>query len=348
MRCFLSKVWAKQSDIVREAGVSLATVDRVLNGRSGVNVQTAKKVWAAIDRLQGHDIKTQKIAAKPLKFDVILPDGTGSFLNLLAERIEVLGETLLRDGIKVHSHRVASFDPQKLAVKLREIGEMGTDGIAVMPLEDPFVREAVNNLCDHGIPVVTLVSSLSTQRTIGHVGPNNRAAGRTAAHLVALNLQNSQGTVGLFKGSHSLMYSDHQERELGFVSALREYAPHLSVSSHWEIQNDHEEAYKHTCELIAADKDLVAIYSVGSGLRGIGQALIDCKRQDDIVCIGHDLTDYSRELLLDGTVNALIDQDVSQEASSALQLLIMQHRGGDNSHPPLDIKTDIYLRDNLP
>uniref|UniRef100_A0A2A4YTJ0 LacI family transcriptional regulator n=1 Tax=OCS116 cluster bacterium TaxID=2030921 RepID=A0A2A4YTJ0_9PROT len=348
MRCFLSKVWAKQSDIVREAGVSLATVDRVLNGRSGVNVQTAKKVWEAIDRLQGQDIRTQKTGQKPLKFDVILPDGTGSFLNMLAERIEVLGETLKRDGITVRTHRVASFAPQKLAEKLREIGATDTDGIAVMPLEDPFVREAVNHLCDQGIPIVTLVSSLSTQRTIGHVGPNNRAAGRTAAHLVALNLQGKTGTVGLFKGSHSLIYSDHQERELGFVSALHEYAPNLKVSSHWEIQNDHEEAYKHTRELIANDKNVLAIYSVGSGLRGIGQALIDSKKQHDIVCVGHDLTDYSRELLLNGTVNAVIDQDVDQEAVNALQFLILQHRGGENSRAPVDIKTDIYLRDNLP
>lgn len=348
MRCFLSKVWAKQSDIVREAGVSLATVDRVLNGRSGVNVQTAKKVWEAIDRLQGQDLKTQKAGHKPLKLDVVLPDGNGSFLNLLAERIAVLGETLLRDGITVRVHRVASFSPQKLAENLREIGNKPTDGVAVMPLEDPFVREAVNHICDQGVPVVTLVSSLSTQRTIGHVGPNNRAAGRTAANLVALNLQGKQGTVGLFKGSHSLIYSDHQERELGFVSALREYAPNLKVSSHWEIQNDYDEAYKHTCELISADKELVAIYSVGSGLRGIGQALVDSKKQHEIICIGHDLTDYSRELLLNGTVNALIDQDVAQEAQNALQLLISQHRGGDNQRRPVDIKTDIYLRDNLP
>lgn len=348
MRCFLSKVWAKQSDIAREAGVSLATVDRVLNGRSGVNVQTAKKVWEAIDRLQGQNIKIQKVAHKPLKLDVVLPDGSGSFLNLLAERVAVIGEELLRDGITVRTHRVPSFAPQILAEKLREIGKTNTDGIAVMPLEDPFVREAVNNLCDQGVPVVTLVSSLSTQRTIGHVGLNNRAAGRTAAHLVALHLQGKAGTVGLFKGSHSLIYSDHQERELGFVTALHEYAPQLKVSNSWEIQNDHEAAYKHTCEIIKKDHDILAIYSVGSGLRGIGQALIDCNRQDDIVCVGHDLTDYSRELLLNGTINAVIDQDVNQEARNALRLLILQHRGSENSHPLGDIKTEIYLRDNLP
>lgn len=344
----MSKVWAKQSDIVREAGVSLATVDRVLNGRSGVNVQTAKKVWAAIDRLQGQDIKTQKSEHKSLKLDVILPDDSGSFLNLLAERIEVLGETLFRDGITVRTHRVASFDPQKLANKLREIGAAGTDGIAVMPLEDPFVREAVNNLCDQGIPVVTLVSSLSTQRTIGHVGPNNRAAGRTAAYLIDLMLKERKGTVALFKGSHSLMYSDHQERELGFVSALHEYAPELKVFSSWEIQNKQEEAYRRTCELVTGNDEIVAIYSVGSGISGIGKALQDCNKQDEIICIGHDLTDYSRELLLSGTVNALINQDVDLEAQNALQFLINQYRSDGNNKKIAEIKVEVYLRDNLP
>ncbi|HEY9348844.1 MAG TPA: helix-turn-helix domain-containing protein, partial [Inquilinus sp.] len=38
-------------DIAREAGVSLATVDRVLNGRDGVNAETASRVQAVVQRL---------------------------------------------------------------------------------------------------------------------------------------------------------------------------------------------------------------------------------------------------------------------------------------------------------
>ncbi|MEM6358054.1 MAG: LacI family DNA-binding transcriptional regulator, partial [Pseudomonadota bacterium] len=38
-------------DIAKEAGVSLATVDRVLNARPGVRENTIARVQAAVDRL---------------------------------------------------------------------------------------------------------------------------------------------------------------------------------------------------------------------------------------------------------------------------------------------------------
>ena len=38
-------------DIAREAGVSLATVDRVLNARPGVREETIARVQAVVDRI---------------------------------------------------------------------------------------------------------------------------------------------------------------------------------------------------------------------------------------------------------------------------------------------------------
>ncbi|MGO4287502.1 LacI family DNA-binding transcriptional regulator, partial [Bosea sp. TAB14] len=35
-------------DVASEAGVSLATVDRVMNGRSGVHARTVERVQAAV------------------------------------------------------------------------------------------------------------------------------------------------------------------------------------------------------------------------------------------------------------------------------------------------------------
>lgn len=338
----VTKTWAKQSDIAEKAGVSIATVDRVINGRSGVSVSTSKRIWESIDEIQG-GLTPQK----NLSFDVILPDGSGSFLNHLADSVNNLTDAYMREGISIKCHRVKSFDPKSLSTLLDKVSNK-TDGIAVMPMEDPFVRESIKNICNQDIPVVTMVSSFNSQRTVGHVGPNNRAAGRTSAHLISMMTNNKAGQVAVFKGSQSLIYSDHQERELGFINALRDYNPNLEVIHNLETLDRNEEAYKKVHQIMEEYPNLVAIYSVGSGTRGIGNALRDLKKEKKIIWIGHELTSYSREFLLDGTMNAVINQEAAKEAHDALQILTNHYRGDKSSFHPEEVKIDIYLRDNLP
>ena len=44
------------SDVARTAGVSVATVSKVINGRYGVAVATSARVQEVIDDLVGHDL----------------------------------------------------------------------------------------------------------------------------------------------------------------------------------------------------------------------------------------------------------------------------------------------------
>lgn len=343
----MAKVWARQSDIAREANVSLATVDRCLNKRPGVSIHTEKRIWEAIERLQSEFSGSPALAQVPLTLDIILPAGPNSFLNMLADYAADFGTGLKQEGITVRCHRIEGFAPKILADCIQRLAS-DSDGIAVMALENPLVREAVNTVSDRGIPVVTLVSNLATQKTIGYVGLNNRAAGRTAAYLVNLNAHPKRGGVALFEGSIELAYSDHQEREFGFTDALREYAPDLKIIGKWATQDNHEEAYDKTRRVLDDNPELVAIYSIGGGVRGIGRALQDSGREQDVICIGHDLTYYTREFLLDGTLNAIINQDPREEAEAALNLLVDYHRKGNIKNPQVHIKTDVFFRENLP
>ena len=66
-------------DIALQAGVSTATVDRVLNGRGGVRGSTEQKVQAAIRTLQGALSRPQIIpsVASNGEIDVVMAGGSG-------------------------------------------------------------------------------------------------------------------------------------------------------------------------------------------------------------------------------------------------------------------------------
>jgi len=72
-------------DVAREAGVSLATVDRVLNGRPGVRGETAEKVADAIRSLDfRRDVSASLLArARDLSVTFLIPDGSNAFMASL-------------------------------------------------------------------------------------------------------------------------------------------------------------------------------------------------------------------------------------------------------------------------
>ena len=72
-------------DVARSAGVSLATVDRVVNRRSGVREKTIRRVEEAMDQLGYRlDPMARRLARNQnFRFLFILPTGTNSFMMQL-------------------------------------------------------------------------------------------------------------------------------------------------------------------------------------------------------------------------------------------------------------------------
>ena len=93
---------------------------------------------------------------------------------------------------------------------------------------------------------------------------------------------------------------------------------------------------------------LAGVYNISSGNRGIAQALRRRGRDRDTVFITHELTTSSQDLLIEGTLDAAIDQDPYSEAMRAVDLLL-HHHGRILEKPPASVTPiSIYLRENLP
>ncbi len=338
----MSSPKATLADLARAAGVSTATVDRVMNGRNNVSIRTRDHVLAIAQRL-GFRPPSSFELNRMVQLDFILPGGSNTYLDLLANAFAEEGSDPFNALVRVH--RIESFSPDALCAKLEAIrGE--SHGIGIVALDHPKVREAVRDLHLARIPLLAMVSDIPSVPRLGYVGIDNRAAGRLAGYLVGRFVSRHQGKVALFAGS--LSYRGHEEREMGFRHILTEDFPKLSLLGLREIRDDWEQGYRETLELLKLHPDLTGIYNIGAGNRGIARALEESGRAGEIVFVGHELTAHTRRFLLSGVMDAVIDQHPRLEARESINALAKAARGLPIENSSLAIGMQVIFRDNIP
>ena len=332
-------------DVAREAGVSLATVDRVVNRRPGVRGRMVVQVEAAVARLGYRpDPAAARLARnRDWRFCFVLPGGSNTFMDLLADQVRACAGWLATQRAFVEIRHVDVFDAGALAGTLESLAG-ACDGVATIALDHPRVRAAIDDLADQGIAVVTLVSDAPASRRMHYAGIDNTAAGRTAGSLMGRFLGGRSGRIGVIAGSLGLR--DHAERQSGFAQVIAADYPDLALLPVCESRDEPGRAGAAAAELLAAHQDLAGIYNLGAGNRGVIAAVAQAGRK--IVYIAHDLTPHTRRALLHGIADAVIGQDPGHEARSAARVLLA-HCTGEPILPGQErIGIDIFLRDNMP
>lgn len=335
-------------DIAAYAGVSLATVDRVLNGRSGVRAATRAKVEAAVAELGFvRDVAAANLAkGRVYNFHFIIPANDNSFMIGLRREVEHACAWAARERISIRIADVPAFDAEALVAALLQAGEEKADGIAFVAVDAPAVREAVNSLADDGAVLVTLVSDLAGSRRSHFAGIDNLAAGRTAATLMGRFLGAAGGLILPVAGS--LQVQDHRERLEGFSHHLAEHFAPCHLLPVVEGRDDPATVSELVAQGIGAHSSLAGIYSFGAGNRGLIQVLEERLPQRPPVVIVHELTSVSRAGLLSGAVDAVLNQNAGHEVRSAIRVLKAGVDGSSVLEAQEQIRIDIFLKENLP
>ena len=335
-------------DIAAVAGVSLATVDRVLNQRPGVREITRLRVEDAI-RTIGYvrDVAAANLAKGriyPLVF--ILPTNDNSFMRGLHDEVLQAGARANTERTDIRIVEVPAFDPGALVHALDQLIDEHPAGVALVATDAPEVREAVDRLVDAGIPVVTLVSDLTGSRRDHYAGVDNVAAGRTAARLLGRFLGAQAGHILVLAGS--MLVRDHRERLEGFAALMADEFPRMAVLPVLEGRDDPELANALVSDALSKDSNIIGIYSLGAGNRGLIRALKARGNGKDLTVIAHELTEYSVTALKDGTIDAILNQDAGHEVRSAIRVLKAKADGLGVIAAQERIRLDIFLKDNLP
>jgi LacI family transcriptional regulator len=308
-------------DVAERAGVGVATVDRVLNGRAPVTKATADRVLLAARELGYHGQGIMQRRVEQLvphkRLGFILQKKSKWFYQALADGVTRSVSELDKIRATADIQYVESLSPDDLSQALLNMAEK-VDAIAFVSIDHPKVHAALKECARKNVPVFSMLSPLSSSDVAGYVGIDGRKAGRTAGWAMA-RFSREAGEIGILVGSHR--YLGHEALEAGFRSALREYAPDVRLRDSLVYLDDSAVAYEAASELLSSAPDLKGLYHCGGGVTGVIRALRESGRSREIFYICHEKSPHADEGLLDGTVDLLIENPVEGVVTRSLSLM---------------------------
>lgn len=286
-------------DVAREAGVSVTTVDRALNGRAKVRDETMRKIAQAAHKVGYH---ARGLIERNL--DAAVPEMTFGFLFIkksqefyqnfareveraVAARSDIRGRAIIRFA--------STQSPEDFAKSLKDLSHC--DAIAATAVNHQILAQVVAELKEKGVPVFSLLNDFAQGVRRNYIGLNNMKIGRVAAWMITRTLP-QPGKLAIFVGGNR--WHGHDLREVGFRSFVRDNADGFSVLDTLVNLETRQLTYEATIDLVRRHPDVRGIYVAGGGMEGAIAALRELHPSPRVALVVNEVTKESRAALVDG------------------------------------------------
>lgn len=309
------------SDVARAAGVSVATVDRVLNGRLKVREETARKVLEAAQEVGYHarNLIEQRIRSDlpEVRLGFILQKEKQAFYQRFARCVEAA----VAQAPGIRGRLVMEFAPSQSPTDVSALMEQmagRVDALAATAVNHARVSEAVARLSEAGTPVFSLLSDFAQGLRRNYVGTNNLKVGRTAAWMLSTAAPRP-GKIALFVGGYR--WHGHELRETGFRSFFREHAPTRELLDTLVNLETRQLTYEATLDLLHRHPDVTGIYLAGGGMEGTIEALREVREPGEVALVVNELTPESRAALADRYVIMVLETPLERLCRELVSLM---------------------------
>lgn len=308
-------------DIALQAGLGMATVDRVLNRRGNVRQQTIDRVQQAIVALEE---QRQQLAMTGRKILVdLLVEAPQTFIEALEDACRTELPLMRPAVIRIRSDLRLRFPVADMEKRLEQILRRGSDGVILMSPAAERIKAMVNKLEAAKIPVVTLATDLEDTKRTAYVGLNNRRAGETEAWF-ARKWLGAADAPNVLMTLRNERFKGEEERAEGFRQALGCNCPDAHVIE--LVEGRDRPSFLDRIKTIAATRRIDALYSIG----GSNRAILDALSQRDMrpkVVIAHDLEPDNKALLATGDIDLLLYHDFRDDIRNACRVILSEHFG---------------------
>ena len=285
------------ADLAHEAGVGVATVDRVLHGRPNVSERARHRVAEAAERI-GYPAMglLRRADMRPVvRLGVVLHKASQQFYRDFSHAIERAAAAQRDVEVKVRIRFSPSQTPDDFASEILGVAER-SQAVAATAINHPDLTRVAEDLSTRGVPLFSLLNDFTQSAGAGYFGLDNMKVGRLAGWMIDTKLQ-GRGKVAVFVGGNR--WTGHALRETGFRAYLREHAPQIHVLDTFVNLETRQVTYEATLDLLRRHLDLSGIYVAGGGMEGAIAALRETRPPDKVALVVNELTDESRRALSD-------------------------------------------------
>lgn len=308
---------ARLVDIARMAGVSVGTVDRILNERGSFAPGTREKVVAAARSLGAQRTLPETWHAA-LHVDILLPDNATPFFRRLSWAFQKMA-VALAPRVILH-RRLIPLHRAEFFIQAVQAPDRVRGGIILSAMDTPAVKGALEQAIAQGVTVVTVAADISLEAPHHYVGIDHAAAGRVAGHFIGRMARRGRDVL-LLQGWHG--YVPYQQRAGGCREVIAARYPELNcVTPDEQTLDDPAVARRLVAEALRTG-NLAAIYDTGYGSPGIIAALNDAGLSEHVLWAAHEIYDDHVVALHEGVMDLAIDQGPDAQAAAAVRHVLV-------------------------
>jgi LacI family transcriptional regulator len=321
------------ADIAAQAGVSVPTVSKVVNGRRGISAEKRLQIERLLEE-NGYERRPRA------------SQGVG-LIDFVISSLRTQWATELLRGAQAEAARLGSdlvvttTEGRTLTTVdwVEHLVTRGTDGVVLVVSE--LLPAARDELARLQVPVVLIDPVGTDTETFPTVAATDWAGGRDATeHLLGLGHRR----IGFITGPMNL--ACHQDRLDGYRAALRRegiaFDPSLVVEGDSLVEGGRimgakllDRADRPTAIISGSDEQAYGVYQV---VRELGISI-----PQDLSVVGFDDVDLCQWVVPQLTT---VRQPLSGMAREATRMVIEVSRGGEILNPRLELATAVIIRES--